>query len=237
MINSALEKARNVPRSEALKRVTKEKSTKRPVFAIHFDPRLPAIPGIVRKHWRTMVQDPRLQEIFPVPPLVAYRRPQNIRDKLIRAKVPPTNSARPKRNTPGMKKCNKCGVCPYVKEGKIIQATATNFKKDISTSGDCSSSNIIYLLGCRKCPQQYIGETERTLKERFSEHKGYVNTNNQSKATGVHFNTKGHSVADMEITVLEKIFSQDPMFRKQREKFYIQKFNTRYKGLNRMNGG
>ena len=92
-------------------------------------------------------------------------------------------------------------------------------------------------MGCRKCPQQYIGETERTLKERFSEHKGYVNTNNQSKATGVHFNTKGHSVADMEITVIQKIFSQDPMFRKQREKFYIQKFNTRYKGLNRMNGG
>ena len=86
-----------------MKRVTKEKSTKRPVFAIHFDPRLPAIPGIVRKHWRTMVQDPRLQEIFPVPPLVAYRRPQNIRDKLIRAKVPPPNITRPKRNTPGMK--------------------------------------------------------------------------------------------------------------------------------------
>ena len=84
-----------------------------------------------------------------------------------------------------MKKCNRCGVCPFIKEGKIIQATATNYKKDITTNGDCFSSNIIYLLGCRKCPQQYIGEMERTLKERFSEHKGYVNTNNQSKATGV----------------------------------------------------
>ena len=64
-----------------------------------------------------------------------------------------------------------------------------------------------------------------------------MNTNNQSKATGVHFNTKGNSVSDMQITVVEKIFSKDPMFRKQREKLYIQKFNTRYKGLNRMNGG
>ena len=160
-----------------------------------------------------MVQDPRLQEIFPVPPLVAYRKPKNIRDKLIRAKVPPPNIARPKRNTTGMKKCNRCGVCPFVKERKIIQATATNYKMNISISGDCSSSNIIYLLGCRKCPQQYIGETERTLKERFFEHKGYVNTNNQSKATGVHFNTKGHSVSDMQITIVEKIFSKDLMFR------------------------
>ena len=64
-----------------------------------------------------------------------------------------------------------------------------------------------------------------------------MNNNNQSKAAGVHFNTKGHSVSDMQITVVEKIFSKDPMFRKQQEKLYIQKFNTRYKGLNRMNGG
>ena len=41
----------------------------------------------------------------------------------------------------------------------------------------------------------------------------------------------------MEITVIEKLFDQDPQFRKQRERMYIQKFNTKYKGLNRINGG
>ena len=76
-------------------------------------------------------------------------------------------------------------------------------------------------------PQQYIGETERMLKERFSEHKGYVSTQNISKATGAHFNSKGHSVSDMRITVLEKVFSQEPQFRKQREKLYIQTQDTR----------
>ena len=118
-----------------------------------------------------------------------------------------------------------------------VQATSTNYKTDINCSVDCSTSNIIYLLGCKKCPQQYIGETERSLKERFSEHKGYENTNNQSKSTGAHFNSKGHSASDMNITILEKVFNSDINFRKQREKLYIQKFNTRYKGLNRMNGG
>ena len=75
------------------------------------------------------------------------------------------------------------------------------------------------------------------MKERFQEHRNYVSTNNQSKTTGVHFNYKGHTISDMEITIVEKVFNQDPRFRKEREKFYIQKFNTRYKGLNRMNGG
>ena len=80
-------------------------------------------------------------------------------------------------------------------------------------------------------------EEERPLKERFSEHKTYVKTNNKSKTTGIHFNQKGHSVSDMEISIIEKVFNKDPRYRKQREKLYIQKFDTRYRGLNRLNGG
>jgi hypothetical protein len=41
----------------------------------------------------------------------------------------------------------------------------------------------------------------------------------------------------MEVTILEKVYNPDLRFRKQREMMFIQKFNTKYKGLNRMNGG
>ena len=74
------------------------------------------------------------------------------------------------------------------------------------------------MLGCKWCPQQYIWESERSLKERFSEHEGYVSNQISTKATGAHFNEKGHSVSDMEITILEKVFSDNPQFREQREK-------------------
>ena len=75
------------------------------------------------------------------------------------------------------------------------------------------------------------------LKERFAEHKGYVTSNNQTKITGSHFNQRGHNISNMQITVIEKVFNQDPRFRKERERMYIQKFNTKYRGLNRINGG
>ena len=184
-----------------------------------------------------MAQDPRMKEIFPEPPLVAYKRPPNIKDKLIRAKVPKTNSGRPKRKLIGMKKCQKCVICPFVKEGKAVSSTSNNCRVDINTSVSCVSANIIYLLGCNRCPQQYIGETERTLKERFSEHRGYVKNKILTKATGKHFNEAGHRESDMTITILEKIYNANPQYRKQREKMWINKFNTKYKGLNRMNGG
>ena len=89
LIDAAIQRAKMIPRSEALQRVITSEKNQRTVFAITFDPRLPSISGIVKKHWRTMVKDPHLAETFPSPPLVAYRRPPNIRDKLVRSKVPP----------------------------------------------------------------------------------------------------------------------------------------------------
>ena len=53
------------------------------------------------------------------------------------------------------------------------------------------------------------------------------------KATGEHYNLPGHQMADMEVTILEKIYNTDPQFRKAREKMWIERFNTKYKGLNR----
>ena len=53
-----------------------------------------------------------------------------------------------------------------------------------------------------------------------------------NKATGQHFSIKGNKVSDMGVSIIEKIFSQDAAIRKEREKFFIMKMNTKYKGLN-----
>ena len=80
---------------------------------------------------------------------------------------------------------------------------------------------------------QYIGESERALQERFSEHRGYVANKHLSKATGAHFNLPGHSTNDMRVTILEKVHSMDPLVRKEREELFIRKFNTKYKEMNK----
>ena len=83
------------------------------------------------------------------------------------------------------------------------------------------------------CKQIYIGETDRDLKIRIGEHRGYINNFITSKATGYHFNLPGHSLVNMTVTVLEKVKRADTQYRKQREKYFINKFNSFYKGLNR----
>ena len=78
-----------------------------------------------------------------------------------------------------------------------------------------------------------FGETERLAEERFRERLGYVTNQQLEKATGWHFNQKGHSLSDMEFTILEKVFSQDPGIRKERESLSIKDLNVKHKGINK----
>ena len=75
IIDAAIARARAIPREEALKSSLRQDTNNRPVFVAMYDPRLPSIPHITSKHWRSMVsQDTHLEAVFPEPPLVAFRR-------------------------------------------------------------------------------------------------------------------------------------------------------------------
>ena len=54
---------------------------------------------------------------------------------------------------------------------------------------------------------KYVGETKRILKFRLADHRGYVNNHDYKTATGEHFNSPGHSLADLtlSITILKKL--------------------------------
>ena len=54
VIDTAIQKARNISRPDALKKVVRVQDSQRPVFTVSFDPRLPSISKIVNRHWRTM---------------------------------------------------------------------------------------------------------------------------------------------------------------------------------------
>ena len=173
-IDAAIRRARAIPRALALKKVVKPKHTRRPVFSVTYDPRLPNLPEMQRRHWRSMtIQDEYLESVFPEPPLVAFKRQKNLSDFLIRAKLPPSPGTHEKRKLNGMKKCNKCIICPYITEGKSVKGR--NFEWAINRSINCTSGkNIIYMIECNKenCKQRYIGETKFDLKTRISQHLG-----------------------------------------------------------------
>ena len=120
--------------------------------------------------------------------------------------------------------------------------SATGEKMRIKDKLTCSSSNIIYMITCRRggrvCPShpQYIGETGKEAKERLRGHRGTITQlgqENTQAPVGVHFRAPGHSYADVSFIPIEKIRSRDSMVRKVRESYYIQKFNSVRSGLNK----
>ena len=61
-----------------------------------------------------MTHDPYLKEIFSEPPITAFKKQKNIRDLVIRARIPTKH--RKKRFIKGIKKCKGCVICPFIKE-------------------------------------------------------------------------------------------------------------------------
>ena len=80
---------------------------------------------------------------------------------------------------------------------------------------------------------KYVGTSGRQMKHRLADHRGYIFNQVVSRTTGAHFNLPGHSLADLSITILEQTKSSDPEYRMEREKYFIQKFNTFNEGLNK----
>ena len=101
-----------------------------------------------------------------------------------------------------MKKCGKCLICNYTKEGKSILGRSFTWK--IVKSLSCDSFNVVYMIDCQKetCRQRYIGVTQRSFRKRVNEHIVYVKNKKISESTCEHFNLPGHSHTDMKLTII-----------------------------------
>ena len=150
-------------------------------------------------------------------------RPKNIREYLIRAKVPMKPDSRPQRLLKGMQKCtDQCTACPYILEGKNIKINNRSTWQ-INKKLTCNSYNIIYMLECNKdnCKERYIGESKRSLKTRLADHRGYIVNHHVDKATGAHYNQPGHYLANLRVTILEQVKVNSENYRKEREIYFI----------------
>ena len=122
-----------------------------------------------------MTRDQYMEEVFLKPPLVAYRRPRNLRDMLVRAKLPDRKHQRPRREVTGMRKCQNCPICPLalVKAGNKIRSTSSKYVHEVRGKFDCQTENICYVVFCKKkgCSLHYIGESKHTAQHRWSQQR------------------------------------------------------------------
>ena len=202
----------------------------------------PAVSKILYKHWSVLTRDPRYKRLFPEPPMVSFSRCKNLRDFLVRAKVPaPTRSTG--RSRPGFHRCLRggtfctmCATSPNNVSSHTSAATGETWP--ITAPVTCTSSNVLYRIRCTKCRTfvDYIGTTKRRACDRVAEHRGSTNNPSQSetkKVVGRHFRLPGHSWSDCETLVFEQCRSDDEFVRLRREQFWIRQYDcVQPRGMN-----
>jgi hypothetical protein len=143
---------------------------------------------------------------------IAYRRPPNLGDKIIRVKL--TNNIPRNLSQVSGKVINDCThpankICPYCPKMDItgtIRSMITTRSCKAPSTVSCGSNNLIYLVTGKKCSKQYVGETKNILNKRLYYHfydiKNMKNPQNappsaKTKTYGPmikHFATQDHSL-------------------------------------------
>jgi len=128
---------------------------------------------------------------------------------------------------------DNCKVCQRVLEQDEIKSNNGKRQFKLKSYLGCSVRNLVYAIVCTRCEATvYVGETERTFKERIMEHIKDVEYK-RDKAVGKHFNSKNHDMNDLRCAIVERIYDDCSYFRKLREYEWIDKLETRKpKGLN-----
>ena len=178
--------------------------------------------------------------------MAALRQPPNLRRILCRSYLYSVKRGdkferSSKKSAPGWHKCGKnCCICPFTSKNTTkVTAHITGYTHEIRQAVNCETANCIYYWKCIKdnCNQfpqcEYIGLTTRSFKKRFSEHKGYIKSEDTNQPSGNHFNLPGHQLSHMQGLVLEKVTNSDPFVLRVRESKLIQQFDTFKNGLNK----
>ena len=144
------------------------------------------INNAVMKEWKRYSNMPAAKHLFSSTTLCAYRQPPNLRQMLVKTRISTTPTIT------GKKKCMKsrCQICNIIDTRPCLKIPGTNITVRPGNYY-CNSSNVIYLIKCKKCDTgNYIGETSTFFRLRMNNQKKSIRDNNKGLPVARHFNNQ-----------------------------------------------
>ena len=187
-----------------------------------------------------MHADLNLKEIFPRKSITTvYRRQKNLKEMLAPSSYPKSVNSQVNIITP----CNSCDIwkhCLVAQRKFTSKVTGKTYfiKGDLS----CNSKNVIYLITCDKCKDEYIGSA-KDFKLRFRVHKSDIKTKKERCGTSRHFNEKclcsTSPFGYVKVQIIEQVYSEDPSNIEEvllyRERYWQSQLFTILHGMNSFN--
>lgn len=108
-----------------------------------------------------------------------------------------------------------CNCCLYIKETSEFISNHNDNVYDIQGKITCNSKNVLYLIECKRCGDQYIGETGQKLNVRLAHHVSDIRLGKKTQVAE-HFNLPGHNgELDLEVTAIYQVPDQDSKIKDQ----------------------
>ena len=111
--------------------------------------------------------DLETKNVFTPGPMAAFRSAYKLSSNLVRAKLYPIV------RIVGSHKCKgkRCEVCLIVQETSCFSSSVTNETYRINHQFECNEKCSVYLLNCKKCLKQYVGQNIDTFRYRWNNYK------------------------------------------------------------------
>ena len=111
----------------------------------------------------------------------------------------------------------RCKTCRHIQLIITFKGSVTGKTYPIKATVNCKTANVVYVIECTKCNEQYVGETENTLHIRMNGHRSGIKHLRLEKPVASHFNSEGHSLENFSIFVIEQIHREEANLQKTKE--------------------
>ncbi len=127
---------------------------------------------------------------------------------------------------------NKCQTCDIIIDCTTFKSTTYDKIFNIKANCNCSTNDIVYLITCRLCNIQYVGESGQNLRDRMNNHKSTIRTNKRTPIA-MHFNSLHHTINHLSVIPIEVFTTNNIFNRRSREYYWQLRLGTIFpKGLN-----
>ena len=165
LVRDQIVKARKLKRDDLLDR-EKPATDQKLTLNITYHPAYAKLKETLHHIHLLLAPNEEHRKVFPLPPIVGFKRGKSLKDFLVRAKLP-------KERVVGSRKCGgtKCEVCNFVEESRTFSNSSGDSSFDIKYDLHCNSKFVVYLLKCKTCHKQYVGSTKTKFRTRLNNYR------------------------------------------------------------------
>ena len=236
VIDSGIERAKHLNREDLLRTQNSTPTSDSPSIPFVFTNNCanPEVLDTVRRGLDILTPSDRMRDVMQNKRVIAARRqPRNMKSLLFRPRFETDNERSPGSVMPckkdpkrGKARGRPCKCCDSLRECESFCFEGSDTPFELRHHFTCDTKNVLYLVTCLKCGLDYIGKTERQVRDRCGEYRLAIQNGKFTQGVHKHIYDCG---GGFQMTPFLKIFdgSRDSQTILSYESLFIKRYKPK----------